>query len=51
MRIEPRLAFGKRGLPPQLPPDSVVLYDVELVSVEPEDDIESLTLQQRKMTG
>lgn len=51
LKIEPRLAFGKTGLPPMIPPNAVILYEIELVSVEPEDEIESLTLQQRQMTG
>lgn len=51
LKIEPRLAYGKIGLPPKIPPDAVVLYQIELVSVEPEDEIESLTLQHRQMTG
>lgn len=51
LKIEPRLAFGKIGLPPKIPPNSVVLYDIELVSAEPEDEIENLTIHQRKIVG
>lgn len=51
LKIEPRLAFGTKGLPPKIPPNVVVIYEVELVSVEPEDEIENLTIQQRKITG
>ncbi|KAJ8925653.1 hypothetical protein NQ315_009498, partial [Exocentrus adspersus] len=51
LKIEPRLAFGKKGLSPNIPPDAVLMYDVELVSVQPEDDIETLNIQQRKSFG
>ncbi|KAJ8955907.1 hypothetical protein NQ318_005455 [Aromia moschata] len=51
LKIEPRLAFGKKGFPPNIPSDTLVIYDVELVSVEPEEEIESLSLHQRKIIG
>lgn len=51
LQIEPRLAFGVKGLPPKIPPNAVVLYDVELVCVQPEDEIENLTISQRIITG
>ncbi|XP_018576191.1 peptidyl-prolyl cis-trans isomerase FKBP8 isoform X2 [Anoplophora glabripennis] len=51
LKIEPRLAFGSKGLPPKILPDTVVIYDVELVLVEPEDEIENLSVEQRKCIG
>lgn len=51
LKIQPRLAFGSIGLPPKVPPNSTVVYDVELVSVHPEDDPESLTIVERKIQG
>lgn len=51
LKIEPRLAFGKKGLLPKIPPNTVLIYDIELVSVEPEDEIENLSIQQRKYIG
>lgn len=51
LEIEPRLAFGEKGLPPHIPPNATVVYDLELVRVEPEDEIENLSLEQRKITG
>ncbi|CAH1116493.1 unnamed protein product [Phaedon cochleariae] len=51
LKIEPRFAFGKKGLPPKIPGDCTVIYDVELLYVGPEDTIEELTIQQRKIKG
>lgn len=51
LKIEPRLAFGRKGLLPKIPPDTAVIYEVELVSVESEDEIENLSVQHRKCIG
>jgi FKBP-type peptidyl-prolyl cis-trans isomerase len=51
LKIEPRLAFGTIGLSPKIPPNSVVIYDIELVAVEPEDDPEALPISERKIQG
>lgn len=51
LRIEPRLAFGKKGHLPKIPPNTVLIYDIELVSVEPEEEIENMSIQQRKYIG
>lgn len=51
LKLDPRLAFGKKGLPPTIPGDAVVIYDVELTAIAPEEDIEFLTIQQRKTIG
>lgn len=32
--IPPHLAYGRRGREPDIPPDAVLVYDVELVAVE-----------------
>lgn len=50
-KIEPRLAYGNKGLLPSIPPDATIHYEVELISVEPETDPETLTISQRKMMG
>lgn len=50
-KIEPRLAFGSKGLPPSIPPNATVHYEVELIAVEPEIEPETLTISQRKVLG
>lgn len=51
LKIQPRLAYGSKGLEPKVPPEATVCYTVELVSVEPEEEPESLSLAQRKLQG
>ncbi|XP_056638956.1 peptidyl-prolyl cis-trans isomerase FKBP8 [Diorhabda sublineata] len=51
LKIEPRLAYGKKGLPPKIPSDAVVIFEVQLVSVEPEDDIDTMAIAQRRKKG
>lgn len=51
LKIESRLAYGSKGLPPLIPGNTSVVYDVELISVEPETDPETLTITQRKIMG
>lgn len=51
LKIEPRLAYGKKGFPPKVPRNATVTYEVELVQVEPEEDIELLTINERKTIG
>jgi len=49
--VGPRFAFGSEGRAPDIPPDATLHYTVTLVSAEPEPDIESLPLTQRKEIG
>lgn len=51
LKIEPRLAYGNRGLTPKIPPNSTILYEIELKNVYPADEIETLSLVQRKEIG
>lgn len=51
LKIQPRLAYGSKGLEPNIPPDSTVYYTVELLSFEPEEEIEQLTVAQRQARG
>lgn len=34
VRVGPHLAYGKRGVPGVVPPDAVLVFDVELLRVE-----------------
>lgn len=51
LKMEPRLAYGKKGLPPAVPPDTTVLFDVELLSVEPDIEMESIGIKERRRIG
>lgn len=51
IEVDPRFAYGKLGLPPRIPPDSVITYTVELQSVQLEADIETLNIKQKKEIG
>lgn len=51
LKIQPRLAYGSKGLEPKIPSDATVHYRVELLSAEPEEELENLTVEQRKIQG
>ncbi|ENN70253.1 hypothetical protein YQE_13036, partial [Dendroctonus ponderosae] len=51
LKIGPRLAFGDRGLPPKIPAGATVLFDVELVSHQPDTACEELSVQERQKIG
>lgn len=42
--VPPELAFGKKGLPPFIPPDATVLFDVSIWSIKPAGTNPNLTL-------
>lgn len=50
-KIQPRLAYGSQGLDTRVPPDTSVFYEVELLKVEEEIEMENLTILQRKKIG
>lgn len=51
LKFQPRLAYGRIGLPPKIPGNSLVIYDIELVSINQEDDMDALSIQERKLLG
>ncbi|KAK9709918.1 Tetratricopeptide repeat [Popillia japonica] len=51
LKIEPRLAYGTKGLPPLIPADEKIFYHVELVSVKDEEEAEKLSINERKTIG
>jgi len=34
LTIPPDLAYGKRGSPPKIPPDSTLTFDIELLDID-----------------
>ncbi|VEN61029.1 unnamed protein product [Callosobruchus maculatus] len=51
LKIQPRLAYGSIGLPPKIPSNTTLIYDIELVAVEPEPNADTLSIQERKILG
>lgn len=51
LKIEPRLAYGNKGLEKKIPPDTSVLYEIELLKCEPEPEMDTLTIEERKKMG
>jgi len=51
LKIDSRLAYGSKGFPPLVPPDTNVKYEVEMLSVESEEEPESLSITERRHKG
>lgn len=51
LKLESRLAYGTKGLDPLVPPEATVHFEVELLSVELEDEPETLTISERRRKG
>ncbi|CAL8099070.1 unnamed protein product [Orchesella dallaii] len=51
IKISPRFAFGSKGSEPKVPPNSHIIYEVELISFENEKDLAELTVSERRETG
>ncbi|XP_026666563.1 peptidyl-prolyl cis-trans isomerase FKBP8 isoform X2 [Ceratina calcarata] len=49
--VDPRFAYGSLGDEPNIPASSTITYTVELKSSEMEEEIETLTVSQRKEIG
>lgn len=51
LKIGSRLAYGEMGLPPKVPANASVIFDLELVDWQPEEDFDSLSVQARQEIG
>lgn len=49
IRVEPRVAYGSKGNPPTVPPDTKLNYEIELLDVE--EEREDYTIAERKKIG
>lgn len=49
IKVEPRLAYGFKGNPPLVPPDTNLIYEIELLDVEEEKEDHSIS--ERKKIG
>lgn len=51
LKIGSRLAYGEKGLPPNIPGDATVTFDVELADVQSEYDFDTMSIQERRRVG
>jgi len=51
LKIGSRLAYGEMGLPPKVPANASVMFDLELVDWQPEEEFEGLSVQARQEVG
>ncbi|XP_045604681.1 peptidyl-prolyl cis-trans isomerase FKBP8 [Procambarus clarkii] len=49
--IASRFGYGSKGLPPNIPPDSNIIYQVELLDYAPEQEPCSLSITERMVIG
>ncbi|ODM91909.1 Peptidyl-prolyl cis-trans isomerase FKBP8 [Orchesella cincta] len=50
IKVSPRFAFGAKGSD-KVPPNSHIIYEVELINFENEKDLAELTVSERRETG
>lgn len=51
LEVSPRFGYGSLGSAPHIAPNQTLFYRIELVSAEPEPDIESYSISDRKIIG
>jgi FK506-binding protein 8 len=51
LEVGPRFAYGSEGREPDVPRDATIMYTVELLSSEPEPEIETMPTATRKEIG
>lgn len=51
VKVQPRLAYDSIGRDPDIPPNSVVIYEIELLQIVSEDDMDKIPILQRKKIG
>lgn len=51
LKIGSRLAYGEMGFPPKVPANASMMFDLELVDWQPEEEFEGLSVQARQEIG
>lgn len=51
IEVNPRFAYGTIGQNPEIPPNAVIEYTVELKATRLETDIDTLNVKQRREIG
>ncbi|XP_029042311.2 peptidyl-prolyl cis-trans isomerase FKBP8 [Osmia bicornis bicornis] len=51
IEVHPRFAYGQLGKEPNIPSDAIISYTVELKATELEEEIDTLSVNQRKEIG
>lgn len=51
IEVHPRFAYGQLGKEPNIPSDATISYTVELKATELEEEIDTLSVNQRKEIG